>query len=164
MFARLNTPLYPTLDNMFIDVHFFFVPYRLIWTNFKKFMGEQDDPGDSVDFTVPQITAKATTGFTYSGVTDYLYDHMGIPYGVPDVSFSALPFRAYSRIYNEWFRDQNLINSINSYVGDGPDTYTVYTLQKRGKRHDYFTSCLPWLQKGDGYTAYAPDRDWETIN
>ena len=145
MFARLNTPIYPIMDNMFLDVHFFSVPVRQIWANFRKFMGEQVDPGDSIDFTVPVSNATATTGYSNQSLQDYL----GLPTKVPDYEHSALFTRAYNHIYNEWYRDQNLIDSVVVDTDDGPDTVTDYTLLKRGKRHDYFTSALPWLQKGD---------------
>jgi len=145
MFARLNTPIYPIMDNMFLDVHFFSVPVRQIWSNFRKFCGEQVDPGDSTDFTVPVSTATATTGYSNQSLQDYL----GLPTQVPDYEHSALFTRAYNHIYNEWYRDQNLVDSATVDTGDGPDSPTNYTLRKRGKRHDYFTSSLPWLQKGD---------------
>ena len=145
MFARLNTPIYPLMDNMFLDVHFFSVPVRQIWTNFRKFCGEQADPSDSIDYTIPVMNATATTG--YSNQT--LYDYLGLPTLVPDYEHSALFTRAYNHIFNEWYRDQNLIDSVTVDTDDGPDSPSDYTLLKRGKRHDYFTSALPWLQKGD---------------
>jgi hypothetical protein len=145
MFARLNTPIYPLMDNMFLDVHFFSVPIRQIWDNFRKFCGEQVDPGDSISFTVPVSTATATTGYSNESLQDYL----GLPTKIPDYEHSALFTRAYNHIYNEWYRDQNLIDSAVVDTDDGPDTVTDYVLRKRGKRHDYFTSALPWLQKGD---------------
>jgi hypothetical protein len=145
MFARLNTPIYPLMDNMYLDVHFFAVPIRQIWSNFRKFCGEQVDPGDSISYTVPVSTATPTTGYSNESLQDYL----GLPTKVPDYEHSALFTRAYNHIYNEWYRDQNLVDSVTVDTGDGPDTVTNYTLLKRGKRHDYFTSALPWLQKGE---------------
>jgi hypothetical protein len=145
MFARLNTPIYPIMDNMFLDVHFFAVPIRQIWSNFRKFCGEQTDPGDSTDYTVPVSYAPASTGYANGTLQDYL----GLPTKIPDYEHSALFTRAYNHIYNEWYRDQNLVDSAVVDTDDGPDTVTDYVLRKRGKRHDYFTSCLPWLQKGD---------------
>jgi hypothetical protein len=145
MFARLNTPIYPIMDNMFLDVHFFSVPVRQIWSNFRKFMGEQANPIDSIDYTVPVSNATATTGYSNQSLQDYL----GLPTQVADYEHSALFTRAYNHIFNEWYRDQNLINSAVVDTDDGPDSPTDYVLRKRGKRHDYFTSCLPWLQKGD---------------
>jgi hypothetical protein len=145
MFARLNTPIYPVMDNMFLDVHFFSVPIRQIWSNFRKFMGEQANPSDSIDYTVPVSNATATTGYSNQSLQDYL----GLPTQVADYEHSALFTRAYNHIFNEWYRDQNLVDSAVVDTDDGPDTVTDYVLRKRGKRHDYFTSCLPWLQKGD---------------
>lgn len=145
IFARLNTPIYPIMDNLFMDIHFFSVPIRQIWTNFRKFCGEQTDPADSIDYTVPQMVATAATG--YSNQT--LHDYLGLPTQVPDYSHSSLFHRAYNHIYNEWYRDQNLIDSAVVDLDDGPDTPGDYVLRRRGKRHDYFTSALPWLQKGD---------------
>jgi hypothetical protein len=145
MFARLNTPIYPIMDNMFLDVHFFSVPVRQIWSNFRKFMGEQANPSDSIDYTVPVSNATATNGYSNQSLQDYL----GLPTQMADYEHSALFTRAYNHIFNEWYRDQNLINSAVVDTDDGPDSPTDYVLRKRGKRHDYFTSCLPWLQKGD---------------
>jgi hypothetical protein len=163
IFARLATPLFPIMDNMYVDTHFFFVPNRLIWENWRKFCGEQVDPGDSIDYTIPVLsgTAASDCDETPDLVTtkgfEVLANYLGVPDGIApdDVDISALPFRAYSRIYNEWFRDQNLIDSWDAglITGDGPDiqtnTATRHSLQRRGKRHDYFTSALPWPQKGD---------------
>jgi len=162
-FARLATPLFPIMDNIFIDTHFFFVPYRLIWDNSKKFFGEQANPSDTIDYTIPVLEGSivgsqgAADVSTDGGRSAALMNYLGVPDGITpdDVSPSALPWRAYSRIYNEWFRDQNLIDSIDSETDDGPDdidngaTFDKYMLQRRGKRHDYFTSALPWPQKGD---------------
>ena len=143
-FARLATPIKPVMDNMFLDSFFFAVPIRLIWSNFQKFMGEQANPGDSTTYLVPRVQAPAVTG----AVTNSLSDYMGLPVGVPSIYFDSLWHRAYNLIWNEWFRDQNLQNSVTVPLGDGPDTYTDFAILRRGKRHDYFTSCLPWPQKG----------------
>ncbi|WNK12537.1 MAG: major capsid protein [Microvirus sp.] len=147
-FARLSTPIVPIMDNMYMDMFFFAVPNRLVWDNWQKFMGEQDNPGDSIDYTVPVLTVPIP-GFTPNSI----YDYMGLPVlsgfgGLP--APSALPLRAYNLIYNQWFRDQNLQPSVAVPKGDGPDTHQTYSLLRRGKRHDYFTSCLPWPQKGPG--------------
>lgn len=144
LFARVNTLLYPIMDNMFLDVHFFFVPYRQVWDNFRKFCGEQVDPSDSTDYTVPQCST--TSG---SWGEQSLGDYMGLPTKVLGTQCSALPLRAYNHIYNEWYRDQNLIDSATVNTGDATENSSLYPLRKRGKRHDYFTSCLPWTQKGD---------------
>lgn len=148
VFARMATPLYPLMDNLHLDAFWFFVPNRLVWTNWVKFQGEQDNPGDSISYTVPQATSPAT-GYTVNSLQDY----MGLPtVGTPAItaaySHSNLPLRGYNLIWNQWFRDENLQNSVTVDKGDGPDTYSNYVLLKRGKRHDYFTSCLPWPQKG----------------
>ena len=147
-FARLSTPIFPVMDNLHLDSFFFFVPNRLIWSNWEKFMGEQDNPGDSISFVIPQV-ASAANGFPVNSV----YDYFGLPtvgqVGTGNtVSVNALPLRAYNLIWNEWFRDQNLQNAVTVNKGDSGDTASTFTLLKRGKRHDYFTSCLPWPQKG----------------
>lgn len=142
-FARLATPLHPFMDNVYMNTFFFAVPLRLLWDNFQKFMGEQENPGDSTDFLIPQIVAPVG-GYAIGSI----YDMMGLPTGVAGYSHSALPLRAYNLIRNEWFRDQNLQDSVTVNKGDGPDPDTDYTLLRRGKRHDYFTSSLPWPQKG----------------
>lgn len=143
-FARLATQVVPLLDNMYLDYFFFFVPNRLVWDNWEKFNGAQDNPGDSTDFLIPQIEAPAGTGFEVGSV----FDHMGIPTGVLNLSINALPNRALNLIWNDWFRDQNLQNSITVHKGDGPDPAADYPMLKSAKKHDYFTSCLPWPQKG----------------
>jgi len=142
-FGRLSTPLHPFMDNLMIDFFFFAVPIRLIWANFKRFFGEQDNPSDSTSFLVPQLTTPAG-GFLIGSLPDY----MGVPTEVPNLKVNSLHFRAYNLIYNQWFRDENLINSLPVPVNDGPDDPTQYSMVRRGKRHDYFTSGLPWPQKG----------------
>ncbi|AXH77063.1 MAG: major capsid protein [Microviridae sp.] len=149
VFARMATLLFPVMDNMYIETFFFFVPNRLTWSNWQKFMGEQDNPSDSISYVIPQIVSPAG-GFAVSGI----YDMFGLPTvgqvaGGSTISINALPLRAYNQIYKQWFRDENLINSPTINLGNGPDTYTDYALRRRGKRHDYFTSCLPWPQKGN---------------
>ena len=143
-FGRLATPLHPFMDNLFMSSFFFAVPIRLIWDNFQKFNGEQVDPGDSVDFTVPTITAPGGSGHGEGSLSDYF----GIPTKIPSLVHMSLYHRAYNLIYNEWFRDQNLQDSVVVDKDDGPDTDADYTILRRGKRHDYFTSSLPWPQKG----------------
>jgi hypothetical protein len=141
----MATPIYPLMDNLFMETFFFFTPYRLVWDNWEKFNGAQDNPGDSIDFTIPTMDADAVTGWDEMTLGDYL----GIPTKVTSYTHNSLAFRAYNLIWNEWFRDQNLQNSLVVDKDDGPDTESDYVLKKRGKRHDYFTSCLPWPQKGD---------------
>lgn len=142
-FARLSTPLHPIMDNMFCDVFFFFVPIRLVWANFQKFMGEQVNPGDSTSYIIPTTTTGAG-GFGNSSIFDYF----GLPVAIPNITVNSLPLRAYNLIWNQWFRDENLQNSVTVSTGDGPDSQGLYALKRRGKRHDYFTSALPWPQKG----------------
>lgn len=144
-FTRMATPIHPFMDNVFLDTFFFAVPIRLIWENFQRFNGEQTDPGDSTDYVIPEMIAPAAVGYANGSLSDYL----GIPTKVADLVHSSLWHRAYNLIYNEWFRDQNLIDSVVVDKDDGPDSPSDYVLLKRGKRHDYFTSCLPWPQKGD---------------
>jgi len=143
-FARLATPVVPVMDNLYCDVFFFFVPNRLVWDNWERFNGAQDDPGDSTDFQVPTMTAPAVNGYPVESLADFF----GIPTGVPDLEHVSLFHRAYNLIWNEWFRDQNLQNSAVVDKDDGPDNPGDYPLLRRGKRHDYFTSALPWTQKG----------------
>lgn len=145
-FARLATPLHPFMDNVFMNTFFFAVPMRLVWDNWVKMMGEQNNPGDSTDYVTPQIVSPAVTGYAENS----LYDYFGLPTKVPGLSHSALPLRAYQLIWNEWFRDQNLQQSAPVPKGDGPDNPASFSLRYRGKRHDYFTSALPWPQKGPG--------------
>lgn len=138
--ARLATPKLPVMDNMRMDFFFFSVPLRLVWDNFQRFMGQQDNPDDNIDYIVPTVNI----GTNYlNGLADYF----GIPLGDSQTA-NAFHFRAYNLIWNEWFRDQNLQDSVVVNKDDGPDSYDDYPLLKRGKRHDYFTSCLPWPQKG----------------
>ena len=146
-FTRMATAIYPIMDNLHLESFFFFVPNRLLWSNWVKFMGEQDNPADSISYVIPQIVSPAG-GFTRFEP----YDYMGLPcapnLGANTISINALPLRAYNLIFNQWFRDENLRNSVFFSTGDGPDASGGYTLVYRGKRHDYFTSCLPWTQKG----------------
>jgi len=151
-FARLSTPLYPVMDNMVMDSFFFFVPNRLIWSNWQKFMGAQANPSDSISYVIPQQVSPIG-GYAIGSLQDY----MGLPTvgqvgNSNTVTHCAFWPRAYNLIWNEWFRDENLQNSVTVDTGDGPDTVSNYILLKRGKRKDYFTSALPWPQKGASVT------------
>ena len=144
--ARTAVPIVPPWTTGTWNIAFF-VPNRLLWTNWVKFMGEQDNPGDSISYTIP--VCNPTTGYAVSSLQDYMGlittgQNNGNPW-----SHSALPLRAYNQIYNAWFRDENLQNSVAKNVGDGPDSTGDYVLLKRGKRKDYFTGALPWPQKGN---------------
>ena len=165
--ARLATPLHPIQDNLYIDTFYFFIPYRIVWENFTKFCGSQIDPGDSIDYTIPVVTGSASLCGEGS-----LWDYFGLPLDngagghidPDDLPTSSLPWRAYVMVWNDWFRDENLQDSgRNGFEGatsmaDGPDTLhlTDYEQQanipanpfKRCKKKDYFTSALPWPQKG----------------
>lgn len=148
LFCRFSSPLVaPIFDNIYLDTFWFFVPMRLVWSHWQNFMGESDTPYDpdtpsSTDYLIPQVTAPSG-GFPFKSLADYL----GVRPGVSGLSVSALPFRAYNLIFNEWFRDENIIDSLAVPSGD-TDNFSNYTIQKRGKRFDYFTSCLPWPQRG----------------
>jgi len=141
-FCRLATPIFPVMDNMYMDFFFFAVPNRILWENWVKFCGEQRNPGDSIEFTVPQRT--------YGSVAeDSLEDYFGIPEdSAGGVTINMLHHRAYNMIWNEWFRDENLQDQVFEEIGDTSAGSSNWELLRRGKRHDYFTSCLPFPQKG----------------
>lgn len=155
MVARLSTPLLPVMDNIHIDTFFFYVPSRLVWNNLEKFFGEQENPGDSIDFIEPSLN------FSVPPQEESIFDYCGIP---PKISLSAedypsaLPLRAMNLIYNEWFRDEDLQDSLEVRKDDGPDPLNLYKLFKRNKRKDYFTSARPWPQKGPAVTIGLGDR------
>lgn len=168
-FARLATPIKPIMDNIYLDWFFFFVPNRLLWDHWQNFCFEQEDPDDSTDYVIPAIMANANINNTYTGS---LWDYFGLPVNTPNTitGVSALPFRAVYLIWNEWFRDENLQKSVKIQKGDaneildssrvsdqpswlftsGTSIAPGYPCPPRGKRHDYFTSALPWTQKGPG--------------
>ena len=153
-FMRAIAPLeYPLWDNIVVNIHSFFVPLRILWDNARKFYGEQVNPGDSIDYTIPTLSGSAnninsaTTLSGYEALAKYL--ELPAVTSLDGADASAIPFRAYTKIYNHEFRDQNMQNSYTENTGDGPDDLTDYTLYSRGKRHDYFTSLLSAPQKGD---------------
>ncbi|AXL15279.1 major capsid protein [Microviridae sp.] len=151
-FGRLATPQFPIMDNMFIDTFFFAIPYRLVWENWQRFNGEQDNPDDSIDYLIPTQTSYPSTGYVYGELSDYF----DIPPGVPDLEHSSLWHRAYNLVWNEWFRSESLQDSVPVPKGDGPDDPAQFALLKRGKRFDYFTSCLPFAQKDFGQPVLLP--------
>jgi len=146
-YVRAATLIFPNFDNLQIDTFWFFVPMRLVWANTERFFGEQANPADSIAFTIPVITSDLG-GFGANNI----YDHMGLPTALTagqSISVNVLPLRAYNLIYNDWFRDENLINSVSVLTSDGPEAQSGgnYTIRNRAKAHDYITSCLPWPQK-----------------
>lgn len=151
-FARLATPLKPIMDNLYLDTHFFFVPNRLLWKDFPEFMGERPTP----DFD-PDTVTHPTLQYTNTGSDDdflELAQYFGLPrisqdQTAPIEAISSLPFRAYNLIWNEWYRDQNLQEPAPINIDNNIDSREDFKLLPRGKRHDYFTSALPWPQKGD---------------
>lgn len=167
-FARLATPIKPIMDNIYLDWFFFFVPNRLVWDHWQNFCFEQDDPDDSTDYVIPTTSAGDTSDTSMS--VGSLWDYFGLPIGLSNgsgINVSALPFRAVYLIWNEWFRDENLQKSVKIQKGDTNEvldssrasdqpswvsdlTVSGYVCPPRGKRHDYFTSALPWTQKGPG--------------
>ena len=168
-FARLATPIKPIMDNIYLDWFFFFVPNRLVWEHWQNFCFEQEDPDDSTDYVIPTVTATGNTNNTYVGS---LWDYFGLPVNTSgNISgISALPFRCVYLIWNEWFRDENLQKSVKIQKGDTNEVlnserasdqpswvftsdtsiFPGFACPPRGKRHDYFTSALPWTQKGPG--------------
>ena len=168
-FARLATPIKPIMDNIYLDWFFFFVPNRLVWEHWQNFCFEQEDPDDSTDYVIPTVTATGNSDNAYVGS---LWDYFGLPVNTSGnlSGISALPFRGVYLIYNEWFRDENLQKSVKIQKGDtnevlnsaraaeqpswvftsGTNIVPGLACPPRGKRHDYFTSALPWTQKGPG--------------
>lgn len=167
-FSRLATPVKPIMDNIYLDWFFFFVPNRLVWEHWQNFCFEQEDPDDSTDYLCPTTSLVGKLDDTLNGVGT-LWDYFGLPTGLPNTisGINALPFRGVYLIWNEWFRDENLQKSVKIQKGDTnevfdgsrvseqpewlqgiPDSYLP--CPPRGKRHDYFTSALPWTQKGPG--------------
>ena len=168
-FARLATPIKPIMDNIYLDWFFFFVPNRLVWEHWQNFCFEQEDPEESTDYVIPTVAATGNSDNNYVGS---LWDYFGLPVNTSGnlSGISALPFRAVYLIWNEWFRDENLQKSVKIQKGDnnevlnsarasdqpswvfssGTTIVSGHACPPRGKRHDYFTSALPWTQKGPG--------------
>lgn len=145
--TRMSTLIAPLMDNLYLDSFFFFVPYRLLWSNWRKFMGERTpNTNSSIDFVIPQITNNGGAGICT--LADYFAIPVDTAGGFP-VTWNALWFRAYNKIFNEWFRDENIQDSVPDNMGNGPDLYSDYVLLRRGKRYDYFTSSLISAQKGN---------------
>jgi len=152
LFGRLATPVKPLLDNLFLETFFLFTPYRQLWDKWEEFNGEQKTPGASTDFVVPRLAGAAAINSS-----DFA-DYMGLPIKggtFNTLHVNALHFRAYNHIFNNWFRDQNLVPPVEVPTGNGPDAsaHVMYTVQKRRKRFDYLTGCLPWPQKGPDVTV-----------
>ncbi len=162
-FARIFSPLdAPVMDNLELETFFFFVPNRLLWDNWENFMGAHTSAGaQDTTYTIPVMATGVTVDHDGSTDVHAMAAYMGLPHGMTSSTnpWNTLPFRAYHFIYNEWFRDQNLTNERGAgtggghEMGDGPDAHADYTLQRSNKKHDYFTSALPYLQKGTALTA-----------
>ena len=150
--TRMSTPIKPLMDNLYQETFWFFIPNRIVWPNWEKLQGEQINPGDSVNYLVPVLNALQEPFL--SGVqVESFYDYMGLPTQVPGLqNITSLFARAYYAIWNDWFRDENLQNSLVYPTDDGPDNPSIYSLKRRNKRKDYFTSMLPWPQKGNPVT------------
>jgi len=145
--VRASPLLSPVMHPINVRIHHWFVPHRLVWEDFEDFItGGSDGMDDSV---FPTIAMPASTGFAVGSLADYL----GVPPGVPDLPVSALPFRAYALIYNEWYRDQDLVSPLTIDTTSGPDTTTSVLLQNIAWEKDYFTSSRPWEQKGPAITV-----------
>jgi hypothetical protein len=159
-FSRLATPIHPTMDNAFMDSHFFSVPIRLVWDDFEEFMGETKTYtasgsarlDETPDFTVATPIPPTITSPAGGELEGSLSDYFGIPTKHATIKFSALWHRAYNLIWNDWFRDENLQKFAVVSTASGNDTTTNQLVLNRGKRHDYFTSALPWPQKGADVT------------
>lgn len=145
--TRMATPKLPLMDSLYQKDYYFFVPFRLVWKNFTKMHGERNNPNDTIDYITPTISS-GNSGFE----VESLFDYLDIPPSVPNLNVSALYARGYNLVYNEWFRDENLIDAAVVNLEDTGDKVTDYPIRKKTKEHDYFTSCLPWTQKGEPVT------------
>ena len=170
-FSRLATPVKPIMDNIYLDWFFFFVPNRLVWNHWQNFCFEQEDPDDPTDYVCPTTSLAGKSDDTLHGIGT-LWDYFGLPTGLPNTisGINALPFRGVYLIWNEWFRDENLQKSVKIQKGDTNEVFDSSRVAEqpewlqgipesylpcppRGKRHDYFTSALPWTQKGPGVSV-----------
>lgn len=142
--TRLATQIVPFMYNVYMDIHVWCVPHRLLWKNWVRMHGEQPNPGDSIDFLTPQLTTTSANDCPVGS----LYDYFGIVPGIIGETFNVFNFRAYNMVWNEFYRDENLQDRVFFTDEDTGDNFDKYTLLKRGKRKDYFTSCLPSPQKG----------------
>ena len=155
MFSRMLKLKTPIMDSIKIDMHWFYCPSRLLWTNWKYYMGEEDTPGSYTPRSMPKLTVD-------NEAVGSLTDYFGLPIEVSNGTYQvcALPYRMYNFCWNEWYRDQNISDKVDEDFGDqGDDVIADYTLKKRAKRHDYFTSCLPWPQKGSAVEIFGNDVD-----
>lgn len=142
--CRLATQIVPFMYNVFMDIHVWCVPHRLLWKNWVRMHGEQPNPGDSIDFLTPQLTTQSINDCPIGSI----YDYFGVVPGVINETFNVFNFRAYNLVYNEFYRDENLQDRVFFTDEDSGDDFDKYTLLRRGKRKDYFTSALPSPQKG----------------
>ena len=155
-FCRIFAPLdAPVMDNIELRTEFFFVPTRLVWSSWEAFNGAHGSAGaQDSDFTIPILHSGWTSNHEAGVTGDNLMAYMGIPHGTQsaNVEICSLPFRAYNLIYNEWYRDQNLIDEAVVNTSDDTSIVARYPIRKSAKKHDYFTSSLPYMQKGDPVT------------
>lgn len=143
---RCSPLLAPVMHKVNVDIYDFFVPNRLVWEDWEDFITGGED-GDNAS-VYPTITTPVSTGFAVGSLADYL----GVTPGVASRAVSALPFRGYAMIFNEWFRDQDLVNPLTIDLTSGPDTTTSTVIQNAAWPKDYFTSARPWEAKGPQIT------------